>query len=78
MKFRIPFGIRGQVFLVSLVLLAIPWVGYSYILEVESFLRQVQERTLAGTSQAIATALNDRQQLFEPISGSDDNASRLL
>ena len=62
----------------SLVLLAIPWVGYSYILEVESFLRQGQERTLAGTAQAIATALHDRQQLFEPISGSDDNASRLL
>ena len=78
MKFRIPFGIRGQVFLVSLVLLAIPWVGYSYILEVESFLRQGQERTLAGTAQAIATALHDRRQLFEPISGSDDNASRLL
>ena len=78
MKFHIPFGIRGQVFLVSLVLFAIPWVGYRYILEVENFLRQGQERTLAGTAQAIATALHDRQQLFEPISGSDRNGSRLL
>jgi two-component system, OmpR family, sensor histidine kinase ChvG len=77
-KFHIPFGIRGQVFLVSLVLFAIPWVGYRYILEVENFLRQGQERTLAGTAQAIATALHDRQQLFEPISGSDRNGSRLL
>ncbi len=78
MKLHIPFGIRGQVFLVSLVLFAIPWVGYRYILEVENFLRQGQERTLAGTAQAIATALHDRQQLFEPISGSDRNGSRLL
>jgi two-component system, OmpR family, sensor histidine kinase ChvG len=77
-KFHIPFGIRGQVFLVSLVLLAIPWVGYHYILEVENFLRQGQERTLSGTAQAIATALHDRQQLFEPIAASDKNASRLL
>lgn len=78
MKFHIPFGIRGQVFLVSLVLLAIPWVGYRYILEVENFLRQGQERTLSGTAQAIATALHDRRQLFEPIAGSDRNGSRLL
>ena len=78
MKFRIPFGIRGQVFLVSLVLLAIPWVGYRYILEVENFLRQGQERTLAGTAQAIATALHDRPQLFEPATGSGRNGSRLL
>jgi two-component system, OmpR family, sensor histidine kinase ChvG len=77
-KFQIPFGIRGQVFLVSLVLLAIPWVGYRYILEVENFLRQGQERTLSGTAQAIATALHDRQQLFEPIAGSERNGSRLL
>ena len=78
MKFEVPFGIRGQVFLVSLVLLAIPWVGYRYILEVENFLRQGQERTLSGTAQAIATALHDRQQLFEPIAGSERKGSRLL
>ena len=78
MKFHIPFGIRGQVVLVSLVLFAIPWVGYRYILEVENFLRQGQERTLAATAQAIATALHDRQQLFEPIAGTDRNGSGLL
>ena len=78
LKFHIPFGIRGQVFLVSLVLFAIPWVGYRYILEVENFLRQGQERTLAGTAQAIATALHDRRQLFEPIAGSERNGSGLL
>ena len=78
MKFHIPFGIRGQVFLVSLILLTFPWVGYRYILEVENFLRQGQERALTGTAQAIATALHDRQQLFEPISASDRHGSRLL
>lgn len=78
MKLRIPFGIRGQVILVSLVLFAIPWVGYRYILEVETFLRQGQERTLSGTAQAVATALHDRPQLFEPTSAMARESNGLL
>jgi two-component system, OmpR family, sensor histidine kinase ChvG len=77
-KFRIPFGIRGQVFLVSLVLFAIPWVGYRYVLEVENFLRQGQERTLTGTAQAVATALHDRPQLFEPVAAIAREGNGLL
>ena len=67
MQFRIPFGLRGQVFLVSLILLAIPWVGYRYVWQVEKFLREGQARVLSGTAQAVATALHDRPQLFEPV-----------
>src|SRR4029077_16733823 len=33
--------------------------------ELERFLRDAQERTLAGTAQAVATALHDRPRLFE-------------
>ena len=62
----------------SLILLAIPWVGYRYILEVENFLRQGQERTLSGTAQAVATALHDRPQLFEPVAASGQEGNRLL
>ena len=63
---RIALGIRAQLLLVLTVFLAIPWLGYEYVRELERFLRDSQERTLAGTAQAVATALHDRSRLFEP------------
>ena len=57
-------GIRLKTLLVSAVLLAIPWLGYQYILTMEDFLRQGQEQTLMGTARAVATALHERPQLF--------------
>src|SRR5207248_9520808 len=62
---RIALGIRAQLLLVLTVFLAIPWLGYQYVKELERFLRDAQERTLAGTAQAVATALHDRGPLFE-------------
>ena len=47
------------------VFLAIPWLGYEYVRELERFLRDAQEKTLAGTAQAVATALHDRPRLFD-------------
>ena len=61
---RFAFGIRGKLLLVLTVFLAIPWLGYAYVQELERFLRDAQERTLAGTAQAVATALHDRPALF--------------
>jgi dedicated sortase system histidine kinase len=61
---RIALGIRAQLLLVLTVFLAIPWLGYEYVRELERFLRESQERTLAGTAQAVATALHDRPRLF--------------
>jgi two-component system, OmpR family, sensor histidine kinase ChvG len=58
-------GIRAQLLLVLTVFLAIPWLGYEYVRELERFLRDAQERTLAGTAQAVATALHDRPRLFD-------------
>ena len=68
---RIALGIRAQLLLVLTVFLAIPWLGYEYVRELERFLRDAQERTLAGTAQAVATALHDRPRLFEaaPVPG---------
>src|ERR1700688_3326033 len=64
-KVRIALGIRAQLLLVLTVFLAIPWLGYEYVRELERFLRDAQERTLAGTAQAVATALHDRPRLCE-------------
>ena len=57
-------GIRAQLLLVLTVFLALPWLGYEYVRELERFLRDAQERTLAGTAQAVATALHERPRLF--------------
>jgi len=70
---RPPFrlGIRAKLLLVLTVFLAIPWLGYAYVQEVERVLREAQQRTLAGTAQAVATALHDRPALFARPLGSD-------
>lgn len=61
---RIALGIRAQLLLVLTVFLVLPWLGYEYVRELERVLRDAQEKTLAGTAQAIATALHDRPRLF--------------
>ncbi len=64
-RFRIALGIRAQLLLVLMVFLTIPWLGYEYVRELERFLRDAQQKTLAGTAQAVATALHDRPRLFD-------------
>src|SRR5438876_6688896 len=71
--FRLALGIRAQLLLVLTVFLAIPWLGYEYVQELERFLRDAQERTLAGTAQAVATALHDRPRLFDVKADAGDS-----
>ena len=59
-----PFGIRSKLVFLSSFLLVIPWLGYQYILGMEDYLRCGQEQTVLGTAQALATALNERPELF--------------
>jgi dedicated sortase system histidine kinase len=47
-------GLRFKLGLVSLTLLAIPWAGYRYLAETETFLRQAQEETLLARAEMIA------------------------
>ncbi len=56
-------GLRGRIVLVALVLLVIPWAGYSYVSATEQLLREQQERQLAAAARAIAAALHDRPRL---------------
>jgi two-component system sensor histidine kinase ChvG len=71
MKLALPlrFGIRFKLLLVALTLLAVPWVGLSFVQEMERFLRQGQEQSVADTAQAVATALHNKPKLFEPQPG---------
>ena len=62
---RFALGIRAQLLLVLTVFLVIPFLGWGYVRELERVLRDAQERKLAGTAQAVATALHDRARLFD-------------
>jgi signal transduction histidine kinase len=50
--------------LFSLVLLALPWLGYRYVGEIQSFLLQGQEKTQQLAVQALATVLQGRDDLL--------------
>lgn len=66
---RLRFGIRIKLLLSSLALLVVPWLGYTYVNEMERFLRAGQEQGIVATAQAVATALHNRAKLFDPQSG---------
>lgn len=62
---NIRIGIRLKLLFLSLFLFAIPWLGYKYVWELESYLRVGQEQTMVGTARAVATALHERPSLFD-------------
>jgi dedicated sortase system histidine kinase len=77
---RPALGLRAKIALVALVLLVIPWVGYSYVKAMEALLRENQEQQLAATARAVATTLQDRPQLIgtraaAPVEGRSPAAS---
>ncbi len=59
------FGLRTQFILLSCFLFLLPWLGYEYVGEMEKYLRKGQEKTLVGTTRALATALHERPKLFD-------------
>ena len=64
-KLKNPFGIRSKLVFLSSFLLVIPWLGYRYILVMEDYLRRGQEQIVLGMAQALASALNERPELFD-------------
>jgi len=62
--FQLRFGLRAKLLLLSSFLFVIPWFGYQYVWEMEKYLRFGQEQTLVGTARALATALHERENLF--------------
>jgi two-component system, OmpR family, sensor histidine kinase ChvG len=69
---RLRFGLRAQLALVTLVLLALPWAGAMYVNEVERFLLEGQEQTLLATARAVATALHERPHLLAAAPAHED------
>ena len=58
------FKLRTKLFLLFPLLLAIPYMGYQYVNEVEQFLRDGLQASVLGTAQALASSLHDRPELF--------------
>lgn len=61
-------GIASKLVLFSLTLLLIPWLGYRYLQEMQTFLLSGQEKAQLLAAQAVATALHDSEDLLEPHS----------
>ncbi len=57
-------SLRRQLLLVSLLTLFLPWAGCEYITELESALREGQQSSLQDSTNAIASILQERQQLL--------------
>jgi two-component system, OmpR family, sensor histidine kinase ChvG len=62
---RLRISLRAKLALLSLLLLALPWVGYRYIVEMEAFLVEGQQQALVATARALATALHERPHLLD-------------
>ena len=72
----IRLNIRAKLLLVSLTLLSIPWIGYQYLVEMESFLRQGQEEVLLARAQAASAILEE--QIKELVHSENHNTSKVL
>ncbi len=73
MSFRLT--LRLKLALVALTLLALPWVGWRYVQEMERFLLEAQQQALLATARAVATALHERPQLMR-LKIAEDGAAR--
>lgn len=67
----ISMGMRVLLFS-SLLLVALPWLGYRYVSEMKEFLLRGQEDAQLLTAKAVATVLHGRADLFYPVDESVD------
>lgn len=59
------FTLRVKLALVSVLLLAIPLIGFWYAAQMQGYLLFAQEEALSLTARAVTTILNERPDLFE-------------
>ena len=62
---RLRISLRSQLFTITLLLAVVPYLGYKYIWEMESYLRKGQENTMIGTARAVATMLHEQPTLLD-------------
>ncbi len=62
---RLNLSLRTKLLLVSFTLLVIPWIGYQYVIEMGTFLRQGQEESLSTTVRAVSNLINEHPEAFQ-------------
>ncbi|MGE5615343.1 MAG: histidine kinase dimerization/phospho-acceptor domain-containing protein, partial [Bacillota bacterium] len=70
---RLHPGIRLQLGIAALAILALPWLAAQAIARMESILRSQQEAAIQANARAIMAALSDRPKLFERAPGATDD-----
>lgn len=72
------FGLRAKLMVVALSLLAIPWVGYRYVMEMQQYLRGAEEKALQEHARIVAAALGERSTVFDQAADPIDGAEHLF
>jgi two-component system, OmpR family, sensor histidine kinase ChvG len=58
------FSIRAKLFLVSLILLLIPFIGFRFVQEMEGYLRDGQQQVLLSAARILSSTLSNRPDLM--------------
>lgn len=69
-KERRSFGLRAQLLLLSIAVLAVPYAGIEYVRELERYLRESFSTSLADAARAVAGPLHNQSGFF-PFSPSE-------
>jgi two-component system, OmpR family, sensor histidine kinase ChvG len=69
------FTIRVKLLLLSVVILSIPYIGFEYLRELETYLRDALDVSMVDAARATAGPLHERDELFQ---NHDDNPVETL
>ena len=73
-NYNIKISLRSKLMLISVAVLIIPYIGFDYIRQTETYLRNTLESTLTNVSYAVASSLNNKPSLFETSFTEEKNA----
>ncbi len=70
---KIKFSLRSKLMLLSIAVLIIPYMGYDYLRQMESYFRDALQASLVDTAYAVAGSLNDKPRLFDTSFNEEKN-----
>ncbi|MEE9551724.1 MAG: proteobacterial dedicated sortase system histidine kinase [Gammaproteobacteria bacterium] len=73
-KKHFKFTIRAKLFLLSIAVLIIPYIGYEYLRELESYLRTSLEASLVDATRALSGPMHENYRLFPYTDATADDA----
>ena len=63
-NYNIKISLRSKLMLMSAAVLVIPYIGFDYIRQTETYLRSTLESTLTNVSYVVASSLNNKPKLY--------------